>query len=645
MFLCYYETYSCRGSDITGLQRRPGGQARIMSSDTVNRHEHILVCLSPAPSNANIVKTGGSLARAFHADLTALYVKTPDSDKMNDADKKRLQKNIDLAGSLGAEIVTVYGDDIPGQIVEYARISNITKIILGRSNVSRRHFWSRPPLTEQLINAAPDIDIYIIPDSAGENRYQSGAGDIFSQSIIPTWKDVLITAALFGAATLIGFLFESLGFTEANIITVYILFVLITALYASGYLCCVASSLLSVLAFNFFFTEPRFTFHAYEQGYAVTFAIMLIVSLVIGTLAGRLKIQARQSSQAAWRTQILLDTGKILEKAHNEDEIFLITKDQLSKLLERDIIVDKADDKKGPASAARAFPIGIDGQIFGEVSVDVSQKPLEPFDESMIQSILAESALAIENRRNEEEKEEAALLAKNEQLRADMLRSISHDLRTPLTSISGNTENLLSNGDALDEAARKEILTDIYDDSQWLISLVENLLSITRIEDGRMKISTSPQIVDDVLEEALKHSSLKYTDHYIKKETDGNMIVAQMDSRMIIRVIINLIDNAIKYTPAGSTITVKTKESEGMAYISVIDDGPGIPDEEKSRVFDMFYIGDSKVPDGRRSLGIGLALCRTIVQAHGGELTLNDAVPTGCNFTFTLPESEVGVHV
>ncbi len=614
-----------------------------MGSDTENRHEHILVCLSSAPSNANIVRTGESLARAFHADLTALYVETPDSDKMNDADKKRLQKNTDLAESLGAEIVTVYGDDIPGQIVEYARVSNITKIILGRSNVSRRHFWSRPPLTERLINVAPDIDIYIIPDSAGENRYQS-IGGIFTRNLIPTGKDVLITAALLAAATAIGLLFENLGFTEANIITVYILCVLITALYASGYLCCVVSSLLSVLAFNFFFTEPRLTLHANEPGYAVTFVIMLVVSLIIGTFADRLKVQARLSAQAAWRTQILLDTSKLLEKARDEDEIFQITKDQLTKLLERDISVEK-DTTAWERSGSRTFPISVDGQIFGEVRIDVSSGSLEAFEDSMIQSILAETALAVENRRNEEEKEEASLLAKNEQLRADMLRSISHDLRTPLTSISGNTENLLLNGSELDETEKKDILTDIYDDSQWLISLVENLLSITRIEDGRMKLSTSPQIVDDVIEEALKHSSLKYTDHNIVLESGEKMIVAQMDSRMIIRVIINLIDNAIKYTPPGSMITVRTEESDGMAVISVIDDGPGISDEDKAHVFDMFYVGDSKVADGRRSLGIGLALCRTIVDAHGGELILRDAVPSGCDFTFTLPESEVGVHV
>ncbi len=333
-----------------------------MSDNVKNDKEHILVCLSPAPSNANIVRTGESLARAFHADLTALYVQTPDSGKMNEADRKRLQKNVALAESLGAEIVTVYGDDIFGQIAEYARISGVTKIILGRSSGARRHFWDRAPLTERLINVAPDIDIYIIPDSAGENRYQP-VGSIFSQSLIPSWKDMLITAAFLAAATGIGFIFENLGFTEANIITVYILCVLVTALYASGYLCCILSSLLSVLAFNFFFTEPRFTFHAYEQGYAVTFAIMLVVSLIIGTLARRLKVQAGISARAAWRTQILLDTSKLLENAHDEDEILAITRDQISKLLEREVTVDREADPQ-PCAGIKVFPIGIDGQIF-----------------------------------------------------------------------------------------------------------------------------------------------------------------------------------------------------------------------------------------------------------------------------------------
>ncbi len=617
-----------------------------MDRDKNDKREHILVCLSSAPSNANIIKTGDSLARAFHADLTALYVQTPDSGRMNDADKNRLRKNAALAESLGAGIVTVYGDDISDQIAEYARISNVTKIILGRSSGARAHLWSRPPLTERLISAAPDIDIYIIPDSAGENRYQP-VGGIFTPSFIPTWRDILITAAFFAAATAIGFLFESLGFTEANIITVYILCVLFTALYASGYLCSVLCSLLSVLAFNFFFTEPRFTFHANEPGYAVTFAIMLIVSLIIGTLAGRLKNQARLSSRAAWRTQILLDTSKLLENAADEDGIFDTTKDQLTKLLEREVKVGRQDDfKDGSLNDAghKAFPISIDGQILGEAVIDVSDKPLEPFENSMIISILAETALAVDNYRNAREKEEAALLAKNEQLRADMLRSISHDLRTPLTSISGNAQNLLLNGNDLDEAAIRNILTDIYDDSQWLTGLVENLLSIIRIEDGRMKLKTSLQLLSDVVDEALKHSSLKYTGHTIIKETDDEMIFAQMDSQMIIRVIINLMDNAVKYTPAGSTVRITTGESDGMAFVSVADDGPGISDDDKSHVFDMFYVGEGKVADGRRSLGIGLALCKTIVEAHGGRLTLEDASPHGCDFTFTLPERKVDIH-
>ncbi len=606
------------------------------------KQEHILVCLSPAPSNANIVRAGSSMAKAFKGDFTALYVETADSYKLSEADKRRLQKNVLLAESLGAEIVSVYGDEIPAQIAEYAGIAGVTKIILGRSSTMRRHFWSRPPLTERLINIAPDIDIYIIPDSAGENRYQVGQG-IYLHQVIPTLKDVFITAGLLAAATGAGILFDKLAFTEANIITVYILCVLITAYFTSSYSCSVLCSLLSVMAFNFFFTEPRLTFHVYEQGYPITFAIMLVASLIIVTLTDRLKTHAKQSAQSAWRTQILLDTGKLLKNASDENEIFAITADQLYKLLDRNVsILNEGDEEDSPES--RVFTLGLDRQIYAFVRVDVGEKPLEPFENSMVISILSESALAIENFRNAKEKEEAALLAKNEQLRADMLRSISHDLRTPLTSISGNAENLLLNGAELDEAEKEDIMTDIYDDSQWLIMLVENLLSVSRIEDGRIKLSTSAQLVEDVIDEALKHSSLKYVDHTIIKDDDGGMIFAKMDSAMIVRVIINLIDNAVKYTPSGSTIRIKATEQDNMAVISVIDDGPGIPDEEKAQVFDMFYTGNKKLADSRRSLGIGLSLCRTIVEAHGGVLTLSDAVPHGCDFTFTLPESEVGLH-
>ena len=649
-----------------------------------NAQEHILVCLSASPSNAKIVKTAATMASAFGGSFTALYVQTPDSDKLDEENKNRLQDHIRLAEQLGADIATAYGEDVSFQIAEYARISGVTKIVIGRSNIKRRHFWNRPTLTDKLTEIAPNLDIHIIPDNIINSKYRPSSHSLF-RSLIPYPKDILITVLILAIATILGLSFYSFGFTDSNIITVYILGVLLTSLFTKGYTCGIIGSLVSVMLFNFFFTEPRLTFHAYDSGYPVTFAIMLVASVITGTLASKLKSHAKLSAQAAFRTKVLLDTNQLLQKAQNDEDIINITATQIMKLLNRSVVMYSVKDgklTKGSLYSAQSdnledlfttterntaewvylnkhragastnvyskakcvyFSIRINNNIYGVIGIRIKGKPLDAFENSILLSILGECALAMDNRRNAKEKEQTAVLAKNEQLRANLLRAISHDLRTPLTSISGNAGNLLSNKDKLDEDTKMQIYTDIFDDSEWLISLVENLLSVTRIEEGRMNFNKSIELVDEITEEALRHIGRKSTEHKISVIHKDELLLANADAKLIVQVLINLIDNAIKYTPLGSEIKVITEKKNGYASISVIDNGNGIPDNIKPHVFEMFYTGDNRIADSRRSLGLGLALCKSIIGAHGGELTLTDNQPQGCNFTFTLPLGEVKI--
>ena len=648
--------------------------------------EHILACLSSSPSNAKIVRTAATMAKAFGGTFTALYVRTPDSDQMGKEDCRRLQQHIRMAEQAGADISTIYGDDIPQQIAEFARISGITKIVLGRSSVHRRHFWSGPSLTEKLTMTAPNLDIYIIPDASAENGYGSGR-KLFIRPFLPSVRDLLITAGILGCITLIGFLFLQLDFARYNIITFYMLGVLFTALCTNGYTCGVLGSIASVALYNFFLTEPRLTFHAYDPGYQVTFALMLTSAIITCTLTTRLKDHAKMSAQAAFRTKILFDTNQLLQRAKSEEEILSQTASQLMKLLNRSLIV--YPEQNGDLGSEQVF--GVDGKtvqnifsapeerdaanwtfankkrsgagtdscpdakglylalrtgggVFGVVGIDLSEKPLDAFENSVLLSILGEGALAIENRRNALEKEQAALQARNEELRANLLRTISHDLRTPLTAISGNASNLLSNHSAIDEATRLQIYADIYADSMWLINLVENLLAVTRIEDGRMNLRMETELVSEVISEALRHVSRQSVEHSITAESTDDFLLARMDARLIVQVIINLVDNAIKYTQKGSRIQILTDKLESNVRIRVTDDGPGIPDDAKPFVFDMCYTGANRIADSRRSLGLGLCLCRSIIRAHGGEISVSDNTPSGCIFTFTLPCEEVTIH-
>ena len=342
-------------------------------------------------------------------------------------------------------------------------------------------------------------------------------------------------AGILIAATLVGLLFSGLKIPEANIIAVYILGVLIISIITSSWMYSFLASVISVLAFNFLFTIPRFTLRAYDPSYPVTFGIMFLVALITGSLASRMKEYARESAQAAMQ----------IEK---------------------------------------------------------------------------------------------------EQLRADLLRSISHDLRTPLTSISGNASNLLSNENEFSQETRMQIYGDIYDDSVWLIKLVENLLSVTRIEDGRMDLRMSAELMDEVIAEAMRHTDRNRDGRKIEVSSDEEFILGKMDARLIVQVVINLVDNAVKYTPEGAQIRIHTGKKDGMVVVSVSDTGPGIPDEQKSKVFDMFYTGTNRAADGRRSLGLGLGLCRSIIRAHGGEIWISDNKPQGAVFTFTLPAEEVTLH-
>lgn len=659
---------------------------RIKNNGDFHTDEHILVCLSSSPSNAKIIRTAARMANAFKGILTALYVETPEFSAVSDEDKKRLRQNIRLAEQLGAKIETVYGDDVPYQIAEFARLSGVSKIVIGRSASVKKHFFNKPTLTEKLIAHAPNMDIHIIPDSSDVVKYRKAnfkKKNDFSISL----RDLMKSIGILLAATLIGYAFSGLGFKEANIVTVYILAVLVIAVITTRRLYSMVSSVVSVLVFNFFFTVPKFTFMAYDDGYPVTFLIMLTVAFITSNLAIKLKNHAKQAAHAAFRTKILFDTNQLIQKASGTNEIITATANQLIKLLGKNIVIYCCEDNKlGNPHIFRAngedsedelttenekataqwvmknnkhagattdtlsgakcmyFAIRVNSNVYGVVGIDMNDSVLDSFENSVLLSILGECAMAMENEQNAKEKEAAAILAKNEQLRANLLRAISHDLRTPLTSIMGNADNLLSNGASFDDETKHLIYKDIYDDSMWLINLVENLLSVTKLEDGKMKLNPSLELMDEIITEALHHINNKGGTHKIKTINSDEIALVNVDARLIIQVVINLVDNAIKYTPEGSEIVIKTKVCGKNVEVSVADNGYGIPDESKSKVFDMFFSGANSIADSRRSIGIGLSLCKSIVTAHGGKIFVSDNKPQGAVFTFTLPTKEVNLN-
>ena len=641
------------------------------------KKEHILVGLSSAPSNSKIVETASKMAKAFGANFTALYIKTSQSEILSEENATRLQNNIKFAERMGATVVTVYGEDVALQMAEYAKTSGVTKIVIGRNATKRAGLIRKPTLADKLISLVTSIDIHIIPDADSDLREQKA--NLFRKTnALSIIKDLAISFGVIIVASLIGLFFAHLGFSEANIITLYILGVLITSIITSSKTAWGFTSVASVLIFNFLFTKPRFTLMAYGDGYPITFAIMFVASLITGSLASKMHNQTKQSSQAAYRTKILFDANRLLQRASNDEEVLRITAEQLKKLLNREIVVFKRDkeglqtlvygledsfqieeielktasnilvnlssDYNNAQSRCDYYPMKTQLRTYGVVAVYKSEKEIDSFENSIVLSLVGECALALENLFNAKEKELAAVLAENEQLRANLLRAISHDLRTPLTAISGNASNLISNAASFDEQTKLSIYNDIYHDSMWLINLVENLLSITRLEEGRMNLNFTTELVDEVVAEAIKHVHQRERGQKITVVHKDELLLAKMDTRLIIQVIINILDNAMKYTPTDSLVTVITEKQNDKAVISIADNGAGIPDELKERVFDMFYTGAKKLADSRRSIGLGLALCKSIISVHNGEIFVKDNVPSGAIFTFTLPIGEIEIN-
>ena len=643
-------------------------------------NEHILLCLSSSPSNPKVIRTGARMADAFHGHLTALFVETSSMSEMSLENKNRLKANLRLAERMGAKIVTVYGDDVPHLIAEYAKVSGVSRIVIGHAGRSRFKFLKRQNFFDRLTELAPNLDIHVIP-----NKLPLFVFKRHKLVSIPRLSigDMAKSLGILVAATLIGLLFNWLNFSEANIIMVYILGVLFTALITEGKLYSAVFSMLGVLTFNFFFTDPYLSFEAHDPGYPVTFLIMFLASLLTSTLTTRVKLQTRQASLNAYRTEVLLDTSQKLQRAKDKDAIFQETARQIVKLLNRhvvfypvvndsfgepiilsskkrvpDIASYTSQDERGvamwvhknnkhagattntlPGARCLYLPVGSNDKVFAVLGVAMETGDLEAFDKNLLIAMIGECALALEKEEARETKNQVFLQAKQEKLRVDLLRAISHDLRTPLSSISGDANLLLSNGNMLSEDKKQELYADIYDDSIWLINLVENILAVTRL-DGGSSLKMEPELLEEVISEALTHISRRSVEYTIDVNIENDLLMAKMDSALIIQVIINIVDNAIKHTAPGSDIVVSAAQRQDVVEIEVADNGGGIPEAAKNKLFNMFFTADAHSGDSRRGLGLGLYLCKSIINAHGGEIYVKDNLPKGTVVTFTLQAVE-----
>lgn len=498
-------------------------------------------------------------------------------------------------------------------------------------------------------------------------------------------KNLFTTISIMILATLLSFLFRYIGFHESNLIVSFILGVLFVAKYTDGYYYGVFASVIGVLSFNFFFTEPYYTFLAYRADYPVTFIFMLIAALITSTLTSKIKKEARISFIREKRIKMLYKINKGLLKARNINQIVEFCGENLVDMFSRTIIITMANSLEhlkesciyafnnderanifqsdfehqaiaqsfetgnatgtgtaiSPSSAAYYQAIKGQSAILGVIGISCFGNAfLSENEKILLAAVSTQIALAIERENLFEKQQKSNLEAERERLRGNLLRSISHDLRTPLTGILGGVSTILDNEEVIDNKVKRELLQNIYGDTNWLIHSIENILSMTRIDEGKLEIKKNMEIIEEIIAESISRVKKFAVNHTIKIDVPENIIILPVDGLLIEQVIINLIDNAIKYTPDGSIISIIAYEEENKVVIEVSDNGKGIPKEDIPSIFNRFYANTKIGYAERRGIGLGLAICKSIITAHGGEISAFNNSSGGATFRFTLPLKE-----
>jgi two-component system, OmpR family, sensor histidine kinase KdpD len=478
-----------------------------------------------------------------------------------------------------------------------------------------------------------------------------------------TWNSGVMVMIMM-LITLLSLFFRYIGITETNIIITFILGVLLVSKFTEGYLYGIISSIIGVLDFNFFFTVPYYSLAAYRPDYPVTFVIMLIAAIITSTSTTKVKKEASLSSFREKQTQILYQISKNLLQAPDVEQILEIGAKKIFESINHSVFITmlksanglsepyilKTDEneqmflnddelrktiqtnKSLETKNVIYFPIkGLDESL-GVIGISCLNSTLTTEQKSFVEAISMQLALTMEREKISKKQQKAQVEMEREKLRGNLLRAVSHDLRTPLTGILGSTTTLLEHGETLERDMKRQLLVDIFEDSKWLIDSVENILSITRMDDGKVLIHKNIELVEEVVSEAVLR--IKKTDihHEIIITIPDEPIMIPMDGILIKQVLINLFDNAIIYTPHHSTIKVKVFLKDDFVYFEVMDNGNGIPDKNLPLIFDRFFTTSS-----RRGIGLGLAICKSIITAHGGVISAFNNENGGATFRFTLP--------
>ncbi len=624
--------------------------------------ERIMVSVSPSPLARRLVRAAKRMAAGLHADWIAVYVETPARAAMPEEDRQRVVQTLRLAERLGAETITLSGERVSEELLAYARRRNVSKIIVGKPIHPRWRDILFGSVLDEMVRGSGHIDVYVISGDTDDTR--TLPAPVFLRRTSP-WRKyfqgILVVAVCTAIARLMYHHFE-----PANLIMVYLVGIVVIATRI-GRGPSILASLLSVALFDFFFVQPHLTFAVSDSEYFVTFGVMLMVSLVLSTLTTRIKRQAEAARERERHTASLYAMSRELANSRGMSKLIQIATQHISEIFDARLVILVSDpagnldaktalDENERAVAAWVLEHGqIAGQgtetlpgaqgiylplqgsqniigVMGLYPNDV-QRLQSPDQRYLLETFVGQTALALERARLSEEAEHVRLQIETEQLRSSLLSSVSHDLRTPLASITGAASGLLDDDGTLDPQGRRELAQLAYEEAERLNRLVGNLLDMTRLEAG-VRIEKEWQSLEEVIGIALNRLEKRLQDHPLTASLPPNLPLLPFDSLLIEQVLVNLLENAIKYTPSGTAIELSAYASRSEVMIEVADHGPGLPPGTEQLVFDKFYRAQ---PDSVRGAGLGLAICQSIIKAHGGRIWAENRSEGGAVFRFTLP--------
>jgi two-component system sensor histidine kinase KdpD len=634
--------------------------------------ERLLICVGHGPGTEKLVRSGKRLAASLDADWIAVFVETPALQGLSETKRARIMKGLKLAQELGAETTVLGGSDLASTLLAYARSRNVSKLVVGKSSAGKLCRLLKRPLLEQLMQQAQDVDVYVVSHAADDDSTSTRPdgfnrllfGEAGRQKQVHGYLAALLACLL--TTGLVSLLTPF--FALSNVVMLYLLAVVLVAVrFGRGP--GVLASLLAVAAFDFFFVPPRLSLSVSDTQYLLTFAVRFAVALIISQLTARLRFEATLATYRERRTRALYELGRELAGALTASQIIDIAVSRLQPLFNASIVLFTPDSKDElraendssvqadpgvaqwvydkqqpaglgtltlPASTMLYLPLKAPMRNRGVLAVLPEQldQVFLPEQQRLLETCAAQIALALERVHYVEVAQDAIVAMESERLRNSVLAVISHDLRTPLTTLVG-LSSILAAGQ-VDAAKQLDIARSIQEESLRMNHLVTNLLDMAKLQSG-VQLNREWQLLDDVVGSAVRACQHSLQAHQLQVALADDLPVLEYDAVLIERVLVNLLENAAKYTPAGSHITLSANSEGATIRVCIQDDGPGLPGGQEHKLFDKFTRGSSETTTP--GVGLGLAICRSIVEAHGGSIAASNRQPQGAQFCFTLPVS------